>query len=146
MRSAVDGTLMRTHFLPLIASVVMALAVLPNARADSIVPAAPKPPTQGPPNGVVEERSGSGEVEYRVFYGRGGGVEHEELDFNHDGKMDTFYYYKNGIMSRVEIDTKGTGKIDLWVYLTDDGNSVQRYERDTTGSGKPDVVRTFGVN
>jgi hypothetical protein len=49
-------------------------------------------------------------------------------------------------MSRVEIDTKGTGKIDLWVYLTDDGNSVQRYERDTTGSGKPDVVRTFGVN
>jgi hypothetical protein len=49
-------------------------------------------------------------------------------------------------MSRVEIDTKGSGKIDLWVYLTDDGNSVQRYERDTKGSGKPDVVRTFGVN
>jgi hypothetical protein len=60
--------------------------------------------------------------------------------------MDTFYYYKDGLLQRVEIDTKGTGKIDLWVYLTADGNSVQRYERDTTGSGKPDVVRVFGVN
>jgi hypothetical protein len=49
-------------------------------------------------------------------------------------------------LQRVEIDSKGTGKIDIWVYLTADGNSVQRYERDTTGSGKPDVARTFGVN
>jgi len=138
--------MMRTPLFPLLAAVVLALAVLPNARADSIVPAAPKAPPQGPPNGVIEERSGGGEVDYRVFYGRGGTVEHEELDFNRDGKMDTFYYYKGGKLSRVEIDTKGTGKIDLWVYLADDGNSVLRYERDTTGSGKPDVVRTFGVN
>jgi hypothetical protein len=73
-------------------------------------------------------------------------VDHEELDFNHDGKMDTFYYYKSGRLQRVEIDSKGNGKIDIWVYLMDDGESVQRYERDTTGSGKPDVVRAFGVN
>ena len=123
-----------------------ALLALPNASADSIIPAAPNRPPQGPPNGVVEERSGSGEVEYRVFYGQRGKVDHEELDFNNDGRMDTFYYYRSGLLQRVEIDTKGSGKIDIWVYLTDDGQSVQRYERDTTGSGKPDVVRTFGVN
>jgi hypothetical protein len=137
---------MRTLNLWLVAAACAAFAAAPNVFADSIVPAAPKAPPQGPPNGVVEERSGSGDVDYRVFYGQGGKVEHEELDFNHDGRMDTFYYYKSGLLQRVEIDSKGTGKIDIWVYLTADGNSVQRYERDTTGSGKPDVVRTFGVN
>jgi hypothetical protein len=123
-----------------------ALPALPNASADSIIPAALNRPPQGPSNGVVEERSGNGEVEYRVFFGQRGKVEHEELDFNHDGRMDTFYYYKSGLLQRVEIDTKGSGKIDIWVYLTEDGEAVQRYERDTTRSGKPDVVRTFGVN
>ncbi len=145
-RGSVDVELMRILHLWLLAAAFMALVGLPTVLADSIVSAAPKAPPQGPANGVVEQRSADGDVDYRVFYGRGGTVEHEELDYNHDGKMDTFYYYKDGLLQRVEIDTKGTGKIDLWVYLTADGNSVQRYERDTTGSGKPDVVRVFGVN
>jgi hypothetical protein len=140
---------MRTAHFALVAMAFMAFAAapsLPNAYADSIIPVAPNRPSQGPSNGVVEERSGGGDVDYRVFYGSRGTVEHEELDFNHDGRMDTFYYYRSGRLQRVEIDSKGTGRIDIWVYLMDDGESVQRYERDTTGSGKPDVVRTFGVN
>ncbi len=94
-------------------------------------------------NPVVElSRQGGGQIDYRVFYDRSGKVAREELDYNVDGKMDTFYYYKDGVLQRVEIDSKGTGKVDIWVYLVD-GTYIQRYERDTTGSGTPDVVRTF---
>jgi hypothetical protein len=146
MRGGVDGELMRILRFSLLAAAFVAFSVLPNAFADSIVPAGPPAPPPGPPNGVVENHSGTGDVDYRVFYDHRGKVEHEELASRHDGKLDTFYYYKDGVLQRVEIDSKGTGKIDLWVYLTDDGKYVQRYERDTTGSGKPDVVRTFGVN
>jgi hypothetical protein len=136
---------MRTLNLWLVAAACVAFAAVPKAFTDSMVPAAPQAPPQGTPNGVVEDRSAGGAVSYRVFYDRLGKVEHEELDYNQDGRMDTFYYYKDGVLQRVEIDSKGNGKIDIWVYLLD-GTYVQRYERDTTGSGKPDVVRTFGVH
>ncbi|MGA2641108.1 MAG: hypothetical protein ABSG21_09415 [Spirochaetia bacterium] len=137
---------MRTLPLSLLAALFMVFLALPNVSADPLVPAGPPIPPQGPPNGVVEDNSGSGVVDYRVFYDRQGKVEHEELASRHDGRIDTFYYYKDGVLSRVEIDSKGNGRIDTWVYLTNDGKYVQRYERDTTGSGTPDVVRTFGVN
>ncbi len=145
MNGCVDGELMRSLRLLLLAAALASFVTLPGAFADSI-PAAPPQPPQGPPSGVVEDHSASGDVDYRVFYDHLGKVEHEELASKHDGKLDTFYYYKDGVLQRVEIDTKGTGRIDLWVYLMPDGNHVQRYERDTTGSGKPDVVRVFGVN
>src|SRR5208283_2470246 len=135
--------LMRTLQLPLLAALFTAFLALPNASADPIVPAGPLIPPQGPPNGVVEDNGGSGGVDYRVFYDGRGKVEHEELASRHDGRMDTFYYYKDGVLSRVEIDSKGNGRIDIWVYLTSDGKYVQRYERDTKGTGTPDLVRTF---
>jgi hypothetical protein len=137
--------MMRTRHLSLFAAACLAIAALPNASADSIVPAAPQAPPQGAPNSVVEDRTAGGAVYYRVFYDQRGKVEHEELDFDQDGRMDTFYYYKDGALQRVEIDSRGSGKIDIWVYLAD-GKYIQRYERDTTGSGKPDLVRTFGVD
>jgi len=100
----------------------------------------------GPPNGVVEtDTTGSGKPDYRAYYDSRGRLLREEMDYAHKGRMDTFYYYKNGVLDRVEIDSKGSGKIDIWVYLLD-GKYVQRYERDTTGSGKPDVVRVFGTD
>ena len=142
--SPVDGELMRTRLL-LALTVALALAAAPGARADSpMLPAPPPAVPQGPPNGMVEQSStGSGTPDYRVYFDSRGRPAREELDFLHRGKMDTFYYYKNGVLDRVEIDSKGDGKIDIWVYLLD-GQYVQRYERDTTGSGKPDVVKVFG--
>jgi hypothetical protein len=97
----------------------------------------------GPPNTTLELDKDSAGVHYRIAYDDRGKVLREELDYNRDGKMDTFYYYKNGVMQRVEIDSKYSGRIDIWVYLLD-GKYVQRYERDTTGSGKADFVRDFG--
>jgi len=145
MRAAVDGEMMHTLRLSLIAAALFSVVALSGAFSDSMAPVAPPLPPPGPANGVVEDRSGNGDVDYRVFYDQRGKVEHEEIASRHDGRMDTFYYYKDGLLQRVEIDSKGTGKIDLWVYLLD-GKYVQRYERDTTGSGKPDLVRTFGIH
>lgn len=122
----------------------LAIAPIPRIPADSPVMPAP-PPTipQGPPNGMVESSTtGNGSPDYRVYFDSRGRPAREELDFLHRGRMDTFYYFKDGVLDRVEIDSKGTGKIDIWVYLLE-GKYVQRYERDTTGSGKPDVVRDF---
>jgi hypothetical protein len=108
------------------------------------IPPAPGFQERGPANGMVElDRNGDGKVDYRVYYDGNGKVSREELDFDFDGTMDTFYYYAGGVLQRQEIDTNGDGKIDLWVYLLD-GTYVQRYERDTDGDGKPDIVKTFG--
>jgi len=140
----VDGELMRTCLLLAIA-VGLVLGAAPRASADSpMVPAPPPAVPQGPPNGMVEQSStDGGATDYRVYFDSRGRPAREELDYFHHGKMDTFYYFKDGVLDRVEIDSKGSGKIDIWVYLLD-GQYVQRYERDTTGSGKPDVVKVFG--
>ena len=131
---------------PLAAAAVLACVLLPAAFGDSLIPSVPQTAPRGAPNSVVEiDTSGKGVVDYRVYYDQRGKVAEEEMDYNHHGRMDTFYYYKDGVLQRVEIDSKGNGKIDIWVYLVD-GTFVSRYERDTTGSGKPDLVRNFGVN
>jgi hypothetical protein len=142
-----DGKVMRTSHLALAASVAACLALSAGpAAADSIIPVPPMASPRGPANGMVElDSTGSGSIDYRVYYDGRGNVSREELASRHNGKMDTFYYYKDGVLEHVEIDTKGNGKIDLWVYLMD-GKYVQRYERDTTGSGKPNLVRVFGQN
>jgi hypothetical protein len=97
----------------------------------------------GPPHTTLELDTDSAGVHYRITYDDRGKVLREELDYNRDGKMDTFYYYKEGVLQRVEIDSKYVGKVDIWVYLME-GKYIQRYERDTTGSGKADFVRDFG--
>jgi hypothetical protein len=146
--SGVDGELMR---IPPAAAAILACALLltafaPAAHADSLVPKPPQAAPRGAPNSIVElDTTGGGAVDYRVHYDQGGKVAQEEMDYNHRGRMDTFYYYKDGVLQRVEIDSRGTGRIDIWVYVKD-GTYVSRYERDTTGSGKPDLVRNFGVH
>jgi hypothetical protein len=125
---------------------VAALSALDKAAPGSttVLPAPAPLLPQGAPNGTTElDRNGDGETDYRVYYDSGGKVAREELDFNFDGKMDTFYSYKDGILQREELDTHFDGKIDISVYLLD-GTYVQRYERDLDGDGTPDVVRDFG--
>ena len=134
----------RHRAILVVTCVVCALAA-PCLGAQSPFPAPPPLAAErGAPNSVVElDRNGDGKVDYRVIYDASGRVSQEQLDFKGTGRMDTFYYYKSGVLERVEIDSTGSGKIDIWVYLID-GKYVQRYERDTDGDGKPDIVRTFG--
>ena len=111
----------------------------PTAPADS-----PGVPLQASPNSVLEiDRNGIGLIDYRISYDKKGAIFLEELDYNDDGKMDSFYYYEDGILRRVEVDSKFSGSIDLWIYMVD-GTEIQRYEQDTDGDGKPDLVRDFG--
>jgi hypothetical protein len=132
----------------LLAGLATALSLLALHRAAAEAPpftiTPPRTSAQGSPNGVVETSlAGDGLIDYRVYYDRRGALSREELDFNRDGKMDTFYYYTGGVLQRVEIDSRFNGKIDIWIYLLE-GKYIQRYERDTTGSGKPDVIKDFG--
>ena len=129
-------------------ALVTALALLPCRQAAAEAPpftiTPPQTAAQGSPNGVKETSlSGDGLIDYRVYYDRKGALSREELDYNHDGKVDTFYYYAGGVLQRVEIDSRFCGKIDIWIYLLE-GKYIKRYERDTTGSGKPDIIRDFG--
>jgi hypothetical protein len=137
-----------TPFVLLCLFAAVALSALdkaaPGSSASLPAPAPLLP--QGSPNGSVElDRNEDGNIDYRVYYDAKGKVAREELDFNFDGQMDTFYTYKDGVLQREELDTHFDGKIDISVYVQD-GTYVRRYERDLDGDGKPDVVRDFGGN
>jgi hypothetical protein len=80
-------------------------------------------------------------IDYIVEYGLGHKKLYEELDFNHDGQMDDFYYYEDGKLVRQEIDSNFDGAVDLWVYL--DGMYILKYEMDSDYDGSVDVTRDY---
>ena len=125
------------------ACVLLACGALAGAQSRAVPQAPPAPPAGTPGTTVELDRDGDGVVDYRVTYDRSGSVAEEDMDFNNDGKMDTFYYYTRGVLQRVEIDSNNDGKVDIWVTILD-GTYVQRYEQDTDFDGKPDRVRDFG--
>ncbi len=135
-------------FVLALAALLLAPAAGAAGQSKDAPPAAAVPPVTTPSTGVpdsVEEvdRNGDSVVDYRVVYDHAGMVSRVEMDYDLDGKMDTFFFYDKGVLQREEIDSNGDGKVDIWVYLVD-GKYVQRWERDTNGDGTPDVVRDFG--
>lgn len=70
----------------------------------------------------------------------------EETDYNLDGIMDNFYYYDNGFVVRQEVDSNYDQKIDVWVYITNSGKSISRYEKDLDFDGVVDKVKEFEVS
>lgn len=69
----------------------------------------------------------------------------EETDYNLDGIMDNFYYYDSGFVTRQEVDSNYDQKIDVWVYITNNGKSISRYEKDVDYDGVVDKVKEFEV-
>ena len=65
---------------------------------------------------------------------------------HHDGKINLVVYYQDGQRVRSEEDTDFDGRMDTWEYYGPDANGipvVTRVERDTRGTGKPDTFETF---
>ena len=56
--------------------------------------------------------------------------------------MDDFYYYKNGVLERHEIDTNFDLKPDIWVYI-DEGVYIKKIERDKDYDGIPDIIKEY---
>jgi hypothetical protein len=66
----------------------------------------------------------------------------EILDFNHDGEMDDFYFYEDGILRERAIDSNFDGLVDLWVYI-EGGVYIAYYEKDTDFDGKMDKIKRY---
>ena len=61
------------------------------------VPQPPPVPSAGAPGAEVDlDRNDDKVIDYKVFYDRTGALGREEMDFNFDGVMDTFFYYSGG--------------------------------------------------
>jgi len=84
-----------------------------------------------------------GNIDYIVKSDDAGVKVMEALDFNHDGMMDDFYFYGDGIIIRREVDSNFDMKIDLWVYIKD-GSLIEKYEQDLDFDGVIDKVKIFG--
>ena len=92
---------------------------------------------------IKTDRNFDGFVDYNVRINGSGAKLSEELDFNYDGHMDDFYFYKNGVLIRQEIDSNFDRKIDIWIYIYK-GVYIERIETDKDFDGKLDSVETFG--
>jgi hypothetical protein len=86
-------------------------------------------------------------------------------DLNKDSKPDLFYYYKSGIIVKVEQDRNFDGRIDLWEYYKDDrrdhGESDNNFDGipetsfkfkdgllaliniDTNGDNRPEIIEYY---
>ena len=95
--------------------------------------------------GIITEvridRDYDGRVDYLTIYDENFKKIEERLDYNFDGEMDDFYFYKADSMYRREIDTNFDGKVDIWVYL--DGVYIEKYEKDTDFDGKVDLTEDY---
>jgi hypothetical protein len=80
-------------------------------------------------------------IDYNVEYDLSHRKVYEEMDFNHDGQMDDFYYFEAGKLIRQEIDTNFDGAVDVWVYL--DGMYILKYEMDSDFDGNIDLVKDY---
>ncbi len=96
----------------------------------------------GPPVDSYDS-NGDGKVDYLEKLDEDGRKVVEVLDFNHDGFMDDFYYFTDGIITLREIDSNFDNKIDIWVYIKE-GKYIEKYERDLDFNGSIDQVKKFG--
>lgn len=116
-----------------------------DSKGGSNIPLPPPARAGQPPvvSKMETDRNDDGVTDYLLFFDQRGRKEHEEFDFDFDGKMDDFLYYADGELSKEEIDSNFDGKVDIWVYLVG-GMYIKKYERDLDGDGIADMAKDFG--
>lgn len=90
----------------------------------------------------TSDSNGDGTVDYVVLSDADGLKVQEAYDYSGDGKLDDYYFYDEGKLVIREVDSTDDGQIDIWVRLYD-GHLISEVQRDTTGDGDPDYVRTY---
>ena len=63
-------------------------------------------------------------------------------DENNDGRPDHFLIYRNGLLSRAEIDRNADDKIDEWEFYDREGK-IERTESDDNFDGHPDTWGSY---
>ena len=89
------------------------------------------------------DSNGDGKIDFLEKSDEDGNKIMEIIDFNHDGTMDDFYYFSDGIITLRKIDSNFDKKIDVWVYIKE-GKYIEKYERDLDYNGSIDQVKIFG--
>lgn len=114
---------------------------------------------------VKEDSDSDGKIDRIAHLNLGGELVFLEADTNRDHKMDTFQYYKHGVVVRLERDTDGDGQIDevdilengkraackrfnskaqvVSLIKYDDQERPLEWRRDTTGDGLIDTVYNY---
>lgn len=91
---------------------------------------------------IEMDSNDDGSVDYLIRTSSKGEKSAEMLDYDHNGRMDDFYYYDEGVLISRAIDSNADGRIDIWVYL-DEGVYVKRYERDVDYDGEIETVKDY---
>lgn len=94
---------------------------------------------------ILTDTNHDGNIDSRLALNRAEQTLFEETDYNLDGIMDNFYYYQDGFVVRQEVDSNYDQKIDVWVYIVNDGKSISKYEKDLDFDGVIDKIKEFEV-
>lgn len=87
-------------------------------------------------------RKNDGKVDAWAYSGPDGKVERVEVSSTGDEKkIDRREFYEGGVLARVEEDTDGDGRVDLW--QTYEQGALKTASMDENGDGRPDRRLTY---
>ncbi|MCF7928950.1 MAG: hypothetical protein K9L68_08565 [Spirochaetales bacterium] len=94
------------------------------------------------PSSIKSDRNFDGKVDYYVELTKEGNKTYEEMDYNHDGQMDDFSFFEEGVIVRRKIDSNHDDQVDVWIFIHE-GIYIKRYELDTDFDGTVDKVKDY---
>ncbi|MGI9256791.1 MAG: hypothetical protein ACR2PY_07650 [Salinispira sp.] len=90
----------------------------------------------------TNDLNADGNIDHVVMFDDQGNKSFEILDFDKDGSMDDFYFYRGGVLIRQEIDRNSDHQVDIWIYIVD-GIYIEGYEMDNDFDGRIDLIKLY---